>query len=46
MEAMAALLKAQASQIQKANAELATASPSRGGLGVDKSSPQIVLNNK
>ena len=39
-------LKEQAAQIQRVSAELAAASPSRGGLEARKSSPQIVLNNQ
>jgi len=46
IEALAANLKEQAAQIQKVSAQLAAASPSRGGLEARKSSPQIVLNNQ
>jgi len=46
MKTDVARLQEQASQIQKVSAELAAASPSRGGLEVEKSSPQIVLNNQ
>src|SRR5262245_52886893 len=46
MEAMAAQLKEQATQIQKVSAQLATASPSGGGLEVSKSAPQTVLNSR
>ena len=51
-----AQLKEQSAQIQKVNAQLATASPSRGGLEASKfasgrirrggPAPQIVLNNQ
>jgi hypothetical protein len=45
--AMRALLKQQASQIQKVNAQLATGRVRpTGGLEARKSSPQIVLNNQ
>jgi len=46
MTALAATVKEQASQIQKVSAQLAAASPSRGGLEVSKTAPQIVLNNQ
>jgi hypothetical protein len=46
IKALTASLKEQASQIQKVSAQLAAASPSRGGLKARKSSPQIVLNNQ
>ncbi len=46
MEAFAASLKEQASQIQKVSAQLAAASPSRGGLEARKPAPQMVLNNQ
>jgi hypothetical protein len=36
IEALAANLKEQASQIRKLNAQFATASPSRGGFGTSK----------
>ena len=36
MTALAATVKEQASQIQKVSAQLATASPSRGGLETNK----------
>ena len=44
MEAMAAQLKEQASQIQKVSAQLAAASPSRGGLELSKPASQVVAN--
>jgi hypothetical protein len=44
MEAMAAQLKEQASQIRKVSAQLAAASPSGGGLEASKPAPQVVLN--
>ena len=54
MTALAATVKAQASQIQKVSAQLATANPSRGGLEASKfatrrirgggPSPQVVNN--
>jgi hypothetical protein len=47
IEALTALVKEQATQIQKVSAQLATGRVRpTGGLGVEKSSPQIVLNNK
>ena len=39
-------LKEQAAQIQKASAQLAAASPSRGGLETTKQAQQMVLNNQ
>ncbi len=45
IELLATNLKEQASQIQKLSAQLATASPSRGGLELTKPAPQTVLNN-
>jgi hypothetical protein len=39
-----AQLKEQATQIQKVSAQLATASPSRGGLEASKRAPQVVNN--
>ena len=39
-----AQLKEQATQIQKVGAQLAAASPSRGGLEVSKRAPQVVNN--
>jgi sigma54-dependent transcription regulator len=54
MTTLAATVKAQASQIQKVSAQLATASPSRGGLEASKfatgrirrggPAPQVVNN--
>ncbi len=44
IEALTAQLKEQATQIQKMSAQLATASPSRGGLEVTKAAPQTVSN--
>jgi Chaperone of endosialidase len=44
MTALAATVKAQASQIQKVSAQLAAASPSRGGLELNKLAPQTVKN--
>ena len=44
MEAVTARLNEQAAQIQKVSAQLATASPSRGGLEVTKAAPRTVLN--
>jgi len=37
-------LKEQAAQIQTVNAQLAAASPSRGGLEESKPAPQVVNN--
>ena len=45
MKVFAANLKEQASQIQKVSAQFAAASPSRGGLEVSKSAPQMVNND-
>jgi hypothetical protein len=45
METVVAHLKEQAAQIQKVSAQLAAASPSRGGLEVSKPATQMVLNN-
>ena len=39
-----AQFKEQATQIQKVSAQLATASPSRGGLEASKRAPQVVNN--
>jgi ABC-type transporter Mla subunit MlaD len=39
-----AQLNEQAGQVQKVSAQLATASPSRGGLEVSKRAPQVVNN--
>ena len=44
MTALAATVKEQASQIQKVSAQLAAASPSRGGLEATKPAPQVVNN--
>jgi hypothetical protein len=44
MEALAATVKEQAAQIQKVSAQLAAASPSRGGLEASKRAPQVVNN--
>ena len=41
-----ARLDGQASQIQEVTAQLAAASPSRGGLEMSKTAPQIVLTNR
>jgi hypothetical protein len=41
MAVLAASLKEQASQIQKVSAQLAAASPSRGGLGAKNPGPQM-----
>ena len=46
MATLTAKLKEQAAQIQKVSAQLATASPSRGGLEASKPAPQIVLTNQ
>ncbi len=46
MKTVVARLEEQASQIQKVSAQLATASPSRGGLETTNRAPQIVLNNQ
>jgi uncharacterized coiled-coil protein SlyX len=43
--ALAATVKEQASQIQKVSAQLAAASPSRGGLEASEAAPQVVNNN-
>ncbi len=42
--ALTATVKEQAAQIQKVNAQLGVASPSRGGLEVRESAPQMVVN--
>src|SRR5215211_7020296 len=42
---LTARLEEQASQIQKVTAQLAAASPSRGGLEASKPAPQMALNN-
>ncbi len=44
VEGLAATMKEQAARIQKVSAQLATASPSRGGLEVTKAAPRTVLN--
>jgi hypothetical protein len=44
MEVVAARLNEQAAQIQKVSAQLAAASPSRGGLEASKLAPQVVNN--
>jgi hypothetical protein len=46
MEAFAAGLKVQAAQIQKVSAQLAAASPSRGGLELSKFAPQVVSDSR
>src|SRR6266542_2490724 len=46
IQALTASLKEQASQIQKVSAQLAAASPSRGGLELKNTAPQVVLNNQ
>jgi septal ring factor EnvC (AmiA/AmiB activator) len=43
-ETFTAQLKEQATQIQKVSAQLAAASPSRGGLEVSKPAPQVANN--
>ena len=45
MKAVTARLKEQASQMQKVSAQLAAASPARGGLEVSRPALQTVLNN-
>ena len=45
IEALTATVKEQAAQILKVSAQLAAASPSRGGLELIKALPQTVLNN-
>ena len=45
MEAVIARLEEQDSKIQKVSAQLAAASPSRGGFEVDNPAPQVVSNN-
>ncbi len=45
IKALTAGLNEQVSQIQKVSAQLAAASPSRGGLEVSEPAPQTVLNN-
>ena len=42
---LTARLDEQAAQIQKVSAQLAAASPSRGGLEASKTAPQMALNN-
>jgi septal ring factor EnvC (AmiA/AmiB activator) len=44
IEVLTAQLKEQAAQIQKVSAQLAAASPSRGGLEASKPAPQMVNN--
>jgi Chaperone of endosialidase len=44
IQALTAAVKEQAAQIQKVSAQLATASPSRGGLEASKPAPQVVNN--
>jgi hypothetical protein len=44
MELLTARLEGQAAQIQKVSAQLAAASPSRGGLEASKPAPQVVNN--
>jgi uncharacterized coiled-coil protein SlyX len=44
MEVLTAQLEEQAAQIQKVSAQLAAASPSRGGREMSESAPQIVFN--
>ena len=44
IETLTAQLREQASQIQKVSAQLAAASPSRGGLETSKLAPQVVNN--
>jgi Chaperone of endosialidase len=46
MEVLAATVKEQAAQIQKVSAQLAAASPSRGGLEGNKFAPRVVTNNQ
>jgi hypothetical protein len=46
IQALAADLKEQAAQIQKVSAQLAAASPSRGGLDLNRLAPRTVLNNR
>ena len=43
---LTARLDEQASQIQKVSAQFAAASPSRGGLEVNRQAPQVVSNNQ
>ena len=44
IKALVATVKEQAAQIQKVSAQLAAASPSRGGLEAGKPAPQVVNN--
>jgi hypothetical protein len=46
IEALGANPKEPASRIKKVSAQLATASPSRGGLETTKQAQQIVVNNQ
>jgi hypothetical protein len=46
IKALIATVKEQAAQIQKVSAQLAAASPSRGGLELNRLAPQTVLNNR
>ena len=46
MEALTATVKEQAAQIQKVSAQLAAASPSRGGLEASEAAPQVVNNDQ
>jgi hypothetical protein len=46
IEALTAMVKEQAAQIQKVSAQLAAASPSRGGLKLNKPAQQTASNNR
>ena len=46
IQALTAQLKEQAAQIQKVSAQLATASPSDGGLGMSGPAARTVLSNR
>ena len=46
IKALIVTVKEQAAQIQKVSAQLAAASPSRGGLEANQNAPQTVLNNR
>ena len=46
IQALASTVKEQSAQIQKVGAQLATASPSGGGVEVSKFAPQVVYNNQ
>jgi Chaperone of endosialidase len=46
VSSLVAMVKEQAAQLQRVSAQLATASPSRGGLELAKDAPQTVVNHQ